>query len=391
MNMKNFHTFSKSLLLVSVLALGLFFIYGCDTVQDVILTEPTGETDAAPLRVTMIYPSDCVGSADYCDGFHNGVNAAEAAYGIQLTEIIGIEHDPAMSETIVREVFYTRGKSGEHEIGTRLTEIINTAPDPVVSERLIRKAAENSDLVLTAGYQMREPLTRVVPDFPNVKFAIFDVMPEIPNVATINYKANEGSFLVGAIAALKTETEKIGYIGGADVPLLREFEAGYVAGIRTLNPAAEIIVEYISEDASGFSQPEKANALALAQYQRGVDVIYAAAGGSGQGVLEAAQATGKYIIWVDSNGNHLAPGTVLTSMVKELSTSTQLVIQETLAGEFIAGVRYLGLEDGGVSYALDEHNRPLLSEDIIATLETLKSKIIAGEIVVPNTVPLPRE
>ena len=387
--MKNFHTFSKPLLLGWGFVLGLFLLYGCDTAQDVILTDATSRTEAAPLRVTMIYPSDCVGSAAYCDGFHIGVNAAEAAHGIQLTEIIGIEHDPALSETIIQEVFYTRGKSGELEIGIR--QIINTAPDPVVSERLIREAAENSDLVLTAGYQMREPLVRVVPDYPNVKFAIFDVMPEIPNVATINYKANEGSFLVGAIAGLKTETGKIGYIGGADVPLLREFEAGYVAGIRTVNPEAEIIVEYISEDASGFSQPEKANTLALAQYQRGVDVIYVAAGGSGQGVLEAAQATGKYIIWVDSNGNHLAPGIVLTSMVKELSASTQMVIQETLAGEFMAGARFLGLEDGGVSYALDEYNRPLLSEDIITTLESLKSQIIAGEIVVPNIVPLPRE
>ena len=335
-------------------ALGLLLICSCDVLQDII-SEPSGETDTAPIRVTMIYPSDCIGDSSYCDSFHIGVRTAEAVLGISLTEVNGMESDPA------------------------------------VTEMQLREAAQNSDLVLAAGYQMGEPLSRVAPEFPDVKFAIFDVVLDIPNVASVNYKANEGSFLVGAIAALKTESGKIGYIGGADVPLLHEFEAGYVAGIRAINPDAEISVEYISENASGFEQPDRAKEMALAQYESGVDVIYAAAGGSGQGVLEAAQEQGKYIIWVDSNGNHLAPGLVLTSMVKEISASVEKVISETAEGNFMAGVRYLGLEDGGVSYAVDEHNQSLLSDEILATVESLKAKIIAGEIVVPDQVTLPRE
>ena len=335
-------------------ALGLLLICSCDVLQDII-SEPSGETDTAPIRVTMIYPSDCIGDSSYCDSFHIGVRTAEAVLGISLTEVNGMESDPA------------------------------------VTEMQLREAAQNSDLVLAAGYQMGEPLSRVAPEFPDVKFAIFDVVLDIPNVASVNYKANEGSFLVGAIAALKTESGKIGYIGGADVPLLHEFEAGYVAGIRAINPDAEISVEYISENASGFEQPDRAKEMALAQYESGVDVIYAAAGGSGQGVLEAAQEQGKYIIWVDSNGNHLAPGLVLTSMVKEISASVETVISETAEGNFMAGVRYLGLEDGGVSYAVDEHNQSLLSDEILATVESLKAKIIAGEIVVPDQVTLPRE
>ena len=349
--MKNFSIFSKYFFL----GFGLLFICGCEAIQDVILTEPPSETDTAPLRVTMIYPSDCVGDSAYCDSFHIGVKAAEAALGIHLTEVSATEGDGA------------------------------------VSEMLLKEAAQNSDLVLTAGYQMGEPLANVAPEFPDVKFAIFDVVLDIPNVAAINYKANEGSFLVGAIAGLKTESGKIGYIGGADVPLLHEFEAGYLAGIQAANPDAEISVEYISKDATGFGQPDKAKALALAQYDSGVDVIYAAAGGAGHGVLEAAQEQQKFIIWVDSNGNHLAPGLVLTSMLKELSTSVERIVQETVEGNFMAGVRYFGLKDGGVSYAVDEHNQPLLSEDIITTVESLKAKIIAGEIIVPDTVSLPRE
>ena len=238
---------------------------------------------------------------------------------------------------------------------------------------------------------MGDVLARVAPEFPEVNFAIFDVVLDIPNVASVNYKSNEGSFLVGAIAALKSESNKIGYIGGADVPLLQEFEAGYVAGIQTVNPDAEVTVEYISKNATGFGQPEKAKELALAQYANGIDVIYTAAGGSGQGVLEAAQEQKKFIIWVDSNGNHLAPGLVLTSMTKEIPTSVQRIIRETAEGHFMAGARYFGLGDGEVSYAVDEHNRSLLSDDMIETVESLRAKIITGEIVVPNTVSLPRE
>ena len=349
--MKSFNIGHKSVFF----ALGLLIICGCDAIQEVILSDPSTETDTAPLRVTMVYPSDCVGSAAYCDAFHIGVKAAEEKLGITLIEVNGMENDP------------------------------------IATEMLLRDAAQNSELVLTAGYQMGDVLARVAPEFPDVKFAIFDVVLDIANVASVNYKSNEGSFLVGAIAALKTKSGKIGYIGGVDVPLLREFEAGYVAGIQAINPDAEISVEYISESVAGFGQPDRAKELALAQYENGIDVIYVAAGGSGQGVLEAAQEQQKFIIWVDSNGNHLAPGIVLTSMTKEISASVQRIIRETTNGNFMAGVRYFGLEDGGVSYAVDEHNQSLLADDIITTVESLKAKIIAGEIVVPDIVSLPRE
>ena len=350
--MKNFSIFNKYFLF----GLGILLISGCERIQDVMLTEPpTSETSTVPLRVTMVYPNDCIGDLAYCDSFHIGVNAAKAALGINLTEVTGMESDAA------------------------------------VSEMLLREAAQNSDLVLTAGYQMGEPLATVAPEFPDVKFAIFDVTLDLPNVASINYKANEGSFLVGAIAGLKTETGKIGYVGGADVPLLHEFEAGYVAGIQATNPDAEVSIDYISKDATGFGQPDKAKELALTQYESGVDIVYVAAGGAGHGVLEAAQEQQKFIIWVDSNGNYLAPGIVLTSMTKELSASAERIVQEAVEGNFMAGIRYLGIADGGLSYAVDEHNQSLLSDDIIATVESLKAKIITGEIVVPNTVSLPRE
>ena len=332
--------------------LGLILLCSCDLVQE--LLQPPIEMEAIPLRVTMIYPDDCVGDEGYCDTLHLGVKRAEAELQVHLYEVIGQRSDPVLIEMVFRE------------------------------------AAQNSDMVLTAGIQMGEPLSRVAADFPHVKFAIVDVALDIPNVASLNYKANEGSFLVGAIAGLKSESGKIGYIGGVDVPLLREFEAGYVAGVHAVNPDAVVSIAYISEDTSGFNLPDKAKEIALTQYESGVNVIYTVAGGSGLGVLQAAQEQGKYVIWVDSNGNHLAPGTVLTSMVKQIENSVYGVINETINGTFMGGIRYQGLADGGVDYALDEHNRSELSDEIIATVESLRAKIITSEIVVPNEVSLPR-
>lgn len=335
--------------------LGLLLLCSCDLVQELIPSEPPSSAkDPAPLRVTMIYPNDCVGDSGYCDSLHVGVKRAEAELGIYLNEVIGNESDP------------------------------------VLTEMLFRETAQNSDLIITAGFQMGEPLSRVAADFPDVKFAIVDVALDLSNVAGLNYKANEGSFLVGAIAGLKSESGQIGYIGGVDVPLLREFEAGYVAGVHAVNPDAVVSIDYISLDIGGFNQPDKAKEIALTQYESGVDVIYTVAGGSGLGVLQAAQEQGKYVIWVDSNGNHLAPGTVLTSMVKQIEDSVYGVIKETVYGTFMGGIRYLGLADAGVGYAYDEHNRSELSDEIIATVESLRAKIISGEIVVPNEVSLPR-
>lgn len=336
-----------------LLALGLLLLSGCERAKKI--TQDAFVETSARLRVTMVYPNNCVvDAATYCDAFKFSVQSAGMELGIILTEVYGIENDP------------------------------------IATEKLIRTAAETSDLVLTAGYQMGTPFANVAPDFPAVQFAIFDVVLDLPNVAAINYKANEGSFLVGAVAGLKTGSNQIGYIGGADVPLLQAFEAGYVAGIRTVNPEAKVLVEYIAPDASGFGQPEKAKELALAQYASGMDIIYVAAGQSGQGVLEAAQEQNKLIIWVDQNGNYLAP-VVLTSMAKEIPVSVYRVIGEAVSGDFVSGTRYFGLKEGDVYYVVDRYNRDLLSDDLIATVRRLKAQIIAGEILVPNTVALPRK
>ena len=343
-----------NIIFLLLIGLGLSIISGCEKVQNVVATNAISQEELDALRVTMVYPNDCVGFAAYCTEFHIGVRKAQEELGITLTEVNGMEEDPVATEMILSE------------------------------------AAQSSELVLTAGYQMGSILETVAPKFPNVKFAIFDVTIDLPNVASVNYKSNEGSFLVGSIAALKTKTNKIGFVGGVDVPLIREFEAGYIAGIHEINQDIQVYVKYISNEVTGFNQPDKAKEIALTLYQNGVDVIYVAAGGSGQGVLEAAKEQMNYIIWVDSNGNHLAPGIVLTSMVKEISSSVQTIINETVNGMFTPGIRFIGIEDG-VDYTLDEHNQLSLTEDIVKQVEAIKERIIAGDIIVPDTIQLPRQ
>ena len=341
----------KNTIFVGILIF-LISICGCDRVQDVIHTEQSSMTDPIPLRVSMVYPFACLGDQSYCDLLAEGIQKAEAELGVEIDDI---ESSPETWDTDLRE------------------------------------AAEKSDLIITAGYQMGEPIQRVAPEFPNVSFAIIDSEVDLPNVASFVYNVNEGSFLVGAIAALKTETGKIGYIGGADVPLLHGFEAGYMAGVHAVNPDADVFREYIAEGPEGFAQPMIAKNLATRQYENGVDVIYAVAAGSGLGVVEAAKALQKFVIWVDTNINATAPNIFLTSMVRRVGNSVYNIVNQFSTGNLTPGVHRLGLKAGDIVYALDEHNKQHLSEELLMKVEALKAQIISGEIVVPTEPVLPRE
>ena len=225
--------------LISFLILSI----GCDrTRPGVEMSMGHDVTAELSLRVSMVYPASCLGDMAYCDLLAAGVDKAAADLDIDIQEI---ESGPGSWQTDLRQ------------------------------------AAETSDLVMTAGYQMAVPLDEVAAEFPSVHFAIIDSEIRRANVASYLYNVHEGSFLVGAIAGLKTQTQKVGYIGGADVPLLHQFEAGYLAGVLAVNPEAVVIREYIAKGPEGFSQPDVAKHLAEAQYESGVDIIYTAAAGCG--------------------------------------------------------------------------------------------------------------
>ena len=273
-------------------------------------------------------------------------------------------------------------------------------------EQLLRKLAENGyDLVIGVGFAFTDAIKNVANDFPNVHFAIIDscyAPDDHPaNVTCLLFKENEGSFLVGAIAGLKTQTNKIGFIGGMDIPLIRKFMVGYEAGAMYVNPELRkdgaILTAFVSDDpAQAWNNPPKGKEIAISQYDQGADIIYHAAGGTGMGLFEAALEKDKWAIGVDSDqGKILAESQqekdremakhIITSMLKRVDTAVFTIIKEMYEnGKVDAKVMAFGLKEDGVGYAYNEYNKALL-DPIKPQIDELKQKIINGEINVPAT------
>ncbi|MBI4921192.1 MAG: BMP family ABC transporter substrate-binding protein [Devosia nanyangense] len=251
-------------------------------------------------------------------------------------------------------------------------------------EQALRKfAAAGFNPVVVTGFAYGDPLAKVAAEFPNTNFAIIDMVVDAPNVRSVVFDEHTGSYLVGAIAALKSTTGKVGFVGGMDIPLIHKFYCGYKQGVQAITPGAEVIENYTGTTPAAWNDPVAAGELAKADFDRGADVVFAAAGGSGLGVLQAAKDAGKLAIGVDSNQNYLQPGSVLTSMVKRVDVAVENAFKDgTAGGTWTSGIQAMGLANQGIDYALDEYNAPLITDDIKAKVDDLKAKIIAGEIVV---------
>jgi basic membrane protein A len=242
--------------------------------------------------------------------------------------------------------------------------------------------AQRADIVVAVGFAFTTPLETIAAEFPDKKFVIIDSVVEKPNVESVVFKEHEGSFLVGMAAALASKTGKVGFVGGMDIPLIRNFAKGYEQGVDYVNGDAEVFVNMTGTTPAAWNDPAKGAELAQSQFDRGADVVYAAAGGTGLGVLQAAADSDKLSIGVDSNQNYLHPGSVLTSMLKRVDVAVHDAFQSAHDDSFEPGMRNLGLAENGVGYALDENNRELITPEIEAQLEDAKAKIIAGELPV---------
>lgn len=252
-------------------------------------------------------------------------------------------------------------------------------------EKYLRQYAEQGmDLVIGVGFLMKDALEKVSGQFPQARFAIIDAVVEAPNVASLVFLEHEGSFLVGAIAGLVTETDKVGFVGGMDIPLIHKFEVGYREGAKYVNPDCDVLVAYAGSGPEAFHDPVKGKSLALSQFDRGADVIFQAAGSTGNGVIDAARERGLFAIGVDANQNYMAPGHVLTSMVKRVDVSVFSIIEDVVQGTFEGGTHVYGLEVDGVGYALDEYNEGLIPDRVIREVERIKQDIIAGTIRVTD-------
>ncbi len=248
-------------------------------------------------------------------------------------------------------------------------------------EQALRRFAENgNNPIVMTGFAFASALEAVAPDFPDTKFAIIDMVVDQPNVRSVVFKEHEGSYLVGVAAAKASKTGTVGFIGGMDIPLIRKFACGYVQGVKATDPDATVIQNMTGTTPAAWNDPVKGAELTKAQIAKGADVIYAAAGGTGVGVLQAAADAGVYSIGVDSNQNYLHPGSVLTSMIKRVDVAVYEAFKE---GENLTtGFNVLGLANGGIDYALDEYNAEIFTDEIKAAVEDAKAKIISGEIEV---------
>jgi basic membrane protein A and related proteins len=247
---------------------------------------------------------------------------------------------------------------------------------------LRRLASRGFSPIVAVGFNMASAVEKVSTEFPDIHFTILDMVVDKPNVQSIVFKEHQGSFLVGALAAKVSKTATVGFVGGMDIPLIRKFECGYEQGAKYANPNITVLQNMTGSTPSAFSDPAKGSELAKSQFSKGADVIYAAAGGTGLGVYQAAKDAGKYAIGVDSNQNHLHPGTMLTSMVKRVGAAAVESWKEEANGTWKPGIKVLGLKQDAVTWALDDNNKSLISDDLKSYMDTVKADIISGKIKV---------
>jgi len=269
----------------------------------------------------------------------------------------------------------------ETAIAYREFEVTNEAQR---EQALRNMARRGSQVVVGIGFSQASGMERVAREFPNLKFAIVDAVVDLPNVQSIVFKEHEGSFLVGMAAAMASKTGKIGFVGGMDIPLIRRFALGYEEGAKYVNAKIEIYRNMTGTTPAAWNDPTRGGELARSQFDRGADVIYAAAGATGLGVLQAAKDKGRLAIGVDSNQNHIHPGSILTSMIKRVDLAVYEAFKTVKEGTWKAGVRNLGIAEGGVGYSLDQHNRSLITPEMERRLEQARADIVAGKIRVTD-------
>jgi basic membrane protein A len=316
-------------------------------------TPPVGDA----VDVGIVFDMGGRGDKSFNDGAYLGAARAEKELGVRVR-------------------FIEPGEGSDREAGLRLL------------------AAEGMDLVIGVGFIFTDDLTQLAKEYPNTSFAGVDYSPSVdkdgklipppPNLAALKFREEQGSFLVGALAALVGKSKKVGFVGGMNFPLIHKFEAGYTAGVHAVCPDCEVISQYAGVTPEAFRNPGKGKELALSQYQQGVNVIFHASGSTGLGVFEAARQTNKLAIGVDADQYGEAPGFVLTSMIKGVDNAVYDAIKRVKEKRFKGGIDQYGLAENGVGYVFDEHNKALIPDDVRARLESLKQDIISGKIVVPS-------
>ena len=301
---------------------------------------------------------------------------AQTAIKPAIVYSTGGKFDKSFNEGVYNGALKFKKDSG---VDFRDLEIQNDAQ----REQVLRKFAKDGFTpIMTVGFAWATALGKIADEFPQTKFGIIDMVVDKPNVQSIVFKEHEGSFLVGVIAAKTSASGKVGFVGGMDIPLIQAFACGYAQGVKHTDEKMSVIANMTGTTPAAWNDPVKGGELAKSQIDRGADVVYAAAGSTGQGVLKAAADAGKLSIGVDSDQDYLFPGKVLTSMLKHVDVATYKSFMDAKNGTWKPGIQALGLKEGGVDFAVDEWNKTVLTADAKAAADAAKADIIAGKIEV---------
>ncbi|MGL4403889.1 MAG: BMP family lipoprotein [Fusobacteriaceae bacterium] len=308
----------------------------------------TQNTAAAPatssLKVGIVLSTGGLGDKSFNDSAHRGLEMAKKDLGVEFKYV-----EPASS-----------------------------AED----EQFLREYADaNYDLIIATGFQMTDAAKKVAADYPNIKFAMIDDIIESPNTRNLLFKEDEGSFLMGAVAAMMSKTGTIGFVGGIEVPLIQKFQRGYEQGAKYVNSGAKVLTVYAGGQ-NPFNDPLKGKEIAISQIKQGADVVYHAAGATGIGVIEGAKELGKYAIGVDSDQDDVAPGVVLTSMLKNIDVAVYDTVKSVVDGNFKTGTHIFGVAENGVGTTDFRNTKDIIGAENLAKLQEIIAKIKSGEIVV---------
>ncbi|MHB2015719.1 MAG: BMP family lipoprotein [Candidatus Xenobia bacterium] len=304
---------------------------------------------------------------------------------------VGLVTDKAgLGDQSFNDSAYAGLQRAQKELGM-VIGYVQPKEDADYAKDLVAEAQNGNDIVFAVGFLLTDAVKEVAPRFPNVKFALIDGVLDrsIPNVVTLNFKEEEGSFLAGALAGLMTKTNKVGFIGGMEIPLIVKFESGYRAGVQTTNPQAQVLIGYTGN----FGDPGKGKEMALSQYNQGADVIYHASGACGKGVIEAAKdhGAGAWAIGVDSNQDYMGtadpshpapPGRVLTSMVKRVDNAVFATLKDFKDGIFIPGRRNFGLREGGVGLTDFKYSKDQIPSEVLQKVSALQAMLT---LTIPST------
>ncbi|MFN2111523.1 MAG: BMP family protein [Anaerolineales bacterium] len=334
----------KAAKLVLFLLVAVMVLTACQpaATETPAVVEEAPAVDASGMSFAMVTDQSGLGDQAFNDATWEGFTALNEDYGVQI-------------------------------------KVVETSEQAQYVPNLSTLAEENEDLIVGVGFLLKDAMNEVAPLYPDTHFALIDNFVDQPNVACIQFKENEGAFLMGAIAAYMTETGKVGFVGGMETDVVKKFEMGYRAGVMTVNPDVEVLVSY----AGSFADPAKGKELALAQYEEGADVVFQVAGFTGTGVIDAAVEVDKMVIGVDRDQNYLAPDNVISSMMKGLGAGVYDVGSMVINGTFKGGSYQFGIKEGGIDYApTTSKNVPA---DIMAKIDELKQMIVDGEIAPPAT------